>query len=148
MFNSVESSTSAASSPAPEASSSLYLSRSKATVISGTKLAKEIHKEVQKDVASWLTLGNKRPHLSVILVGDNPASHTYVKNKIKAATTVGISTEVIQRPRNISQEELLDVIVKLNNDSSVSGLLRPKKPPHNQGSSATVPISLTHCGAV
>ncbi|KAM8939394.1 bifunctional methylenetetrahydrofolate dehydrogenase/cyclohydrolase 2, mitochondrial [Pelodytes ibericus] len=97
--------------------------RSKATLISGTRLAKEIHKEVHRDVESWLTLGNKRPHLSVILVGDNPASHTYVKNKIKAATTVGISSEVILRPSNISQEELLDVIAKLNNDSSVSGLL-------------------------
>ncbi|KAM4809556.1 bifunctional methylenetetrahydrofolate dehydrogenase/cyclohydrolase 2, mitochondrial [Rhinophrynus dorsalis] len=97
--------------------------RWKATIISGTKLAKEIHKEVQKDVESWLSLGNKRPHLSVILVGDNPASHTYVKNKIKAATSVGISTEVIVRPSNISQEELLEVITNLSNDSSVSGLL-------------------------
>uniref|UniRef100_A0A8C5P6B8 Methylenetetrahydrofolate dehydrogenase (NADP+ dependent) 2 like n=1 Tax=Leptobrachium leishanense TaxID=445787 RepID=A0A8C5P6B8_9ANUR len=97
--------------------------QSKATIISGTKLAKEIHKEVQKDVESWLTLGNKRPHLSVILVGDNPASHTYVKNKIKAATIVGITSEVIQRPSSISQEDLLDILSKLNNDSSVSGLL-------------------------
>ncbi|XP_063811655.1 bifunctional methylenetetrahydrofolate dehydrogenase/cyclohydrolase 2, mitochondrial [Pseudophryne corroboree] len=97
--------------------------RFKAHVISGTKLAKEIQREVQKDVESWLCLGNKRPHLSVILVGDNPASHTYVKNKIKAATTVGISSEVILRPSSISQEELLDVLSKLSRDSSVSGLL-------------------------
>ncbi|XP_053317594.1 bifunctional methylenetetrahydrofolate dehydrogenase/cyclohydrolase 2, mitochondrial [Spea bombifrons] len=98
-------------------------SRSMATIISGTKLAKEIHKEVQKEVECWLTLGNKRPHLSVILVGESPASHTYVKNKIKAANFVGISNEVIQRPSNVSQEELLKVIAKLNNESSVSGLL-------------------------
>ncbi|XP_069832866.1 bifunctional methylenetetrahydrofolate dehydrogenase/cyclohydrolase 2, mitochondrial-like isoform X1 [Dendropsophus ebraccatus] len=86
-------------------------------------LAKEIKKEVQKDVESWLSAGNKRPHLSVILVGDNPASHTYVKNKIKAATTVGISSEVILKPSNVSQEELLDVIWKLSDDCNVSGLL-------------------------
>ncbi|XP_075705904.1 bifunctional methylenetetrahydrofolate dehydrogenase/cyclohydrolase 2, mitochondrial [Rhinoderma darwinii] len=97
--------------------------RSKAHVISGNKLAKEIKQEVQKDVESWLTLGNNRPHLSVILVGDNPASHTYVKNKIKAATTVGISSEVILKPSNVSQEELLDVISKLSDNSNVSGLL-------------------------
>ncbi|XP_075193383.1 bifunctional methylenetetrahydrofolate dehydrogenase/cyclohydrolase 2, mitochondrial [Anomaloglossus baeobatrachus] len=97
--------------------------RSKAHIISGNMLAKEIKKEVQKDVESWLSLGNKRPHLSVILVGDNSASHTYVKNKIKAATTVGISSEVILRPSNVSQEELLDIINKLSDDSSVSGLL-------------------------
>ncbi|XP_072262912.1 bifunctional methylenetetrahydrofolate dehydrogenase/cyclohydrolase 2, mitochondrial [Pyxicephalus adspersus] len=97
--------------------------RSKAQIISGTKLAKEIRKEIQKDVESWLCLGNRRPHLSVILVGDNQASHTYVKNKIKAANTVGISSEVLLRPSNITEEELLDVIGKLNRDSSVSGLL-------------------------
>ncbi|KAM4707708.1 bifunctional methylenetetrahydrofolate dehydrogenase/cyclohydrolase 2, mitochondrial [Discoglossus pictus] len=97
--------------------------RSKATIISGTALAKQIHKEVQKDVESWLSLGNQRPHLSVILVGNNPASHTYVKNKIKAASIVGISSEVIQRPSEIAQEELLDVIAKLSQDSSVSGVL-------------------------
>ncbi|XP_018408795.1 PREDICTED: probable bifunctional methylenetetrahydrofolate dehydrogenase/cyclohydrolase 2 [Nanorana parkeri] len=97
--------------------------RSKAQIISGTKLAKEIKKEIHKDVESWLCLGNQRPHLSVILVGDNQASHTYVKNKIKAAATVGISSEVLLRPSNITQEELLDIISKLNRDSSVSGLL-------------------------
>ncbi|CAI9561016.1 unnamed protein product, partial [Staurois parvus] len=77
--------------------------RSKAQIISGTKLAKEIKKEIKKDVESWLYLGNQRPHLSVILVGDNQASHTYVKNKIKAATTVGISSEVLLRPSYITQ---------------------------------------------
>ncbi|XP_068127182.1 bifunctional methylenetetrahydrofolate dehydrogenase/cyclohydrolase 2, mitochondrial [Hyperolius riggenbachi] len=97
--------------------------RSIAQIISGTNLAKEIKKEVQKDVESWLCLGNRRPHLSVVLVGENPASHTYVKNKIKAANTVGISSEVLLRPSNITQEELLDVISKLNRDSSISGVL-------------------------
>eukprot|EP00079_Xenopus_tropicalis_P013405 XP_002941814.1 PREDICTED: probable bifunctional methylenetetrahydrofolate dehydrogenase/cyclohydrolase 2 [Xenopus tropicalis] len=101
----------------------LQTTRSKATIISGTILAKEIQREVQKEVETWLSLGNRRPHLSVILVGDNPASHTYVKNKIKAATSVGISSEVILKPSKISEEELLDVISKLSNDSSVSGLL-------------------------
>ncbi|XP_054248181.1 bifunctional methylenetetrahydrofolate dehydrogenase/cyclohydrolase 2, mitochondrial-like [Indicator indicator] len=61
-----------------------------ATVISGTKLANQVLKEVQRDVESWVSLGNKRPHLTVILVGDNPASHIYVRNKIKAAAAVGM----------------------------------------------------------
>ncbi|XP_064366473.1 bifunctional methylenetetrahydrofolate dehydrogenase/cyclohydrolase 2, mitochondrial-like isoform X5 [Dromaius novaehollandiae] len=94
-----------------------------ATIISGTKLAKQVLKEVQRDVESWISFGNKRPHLTVILVGDNPASHIYVRNKIKAAAAVGISSEIILRPKDISQEELLDMIVKLNKDSTVSGLL-------------------------
>ncbi|XP_064306815.1 bifunctional methylenetetrahydrofolate dehydrogenase/cyclohydrolase 2, mitochondrial isoform X1 [Phalacrocorax carbo] len=94
-----------------------------ATIISGTKLAKQVLKEVQRDVESWISFGNKRPHLTVILVGDNPASHTYVRNKIKAAAAVGISSEIILRPNDISQEELLDMTVKLNKDSTVSGVL-------------------------
>ncbi|KFQ31099.1 putative bifunctional methylenetetrahydrofolate dehydrogenase/cyclohydrolase 2, partial [Merops nubicus] len=94
-----------------------------ATVISGTKLAKQVLKEVQRDVESWISLGNRRPHLTVILVGDNPASHIYVRNKIKAAAAVGISSEIILRPKDISQEELLDLTVKLNRDPTISGLL-------------------------
>ncbi|XP_032916369.1 probable bifunctional methylenetetrahydrofolate dehydrogenase/cyclohydrolase 2 isoform X1 [Catharus ustulatus] len=94
-----------------------------ATVISGTKLAHQVLKEVRRDVESWVSTGNQRPHLTVILVGDNPASHTYVRNKIKAAAAVGISSEIILRPKDISQEELLDMTVKLNRDSRVSGLL-------------------------
>ncbi|NXT03823.1 MTD2L cyclohydrolase, partial [Prunella fulvescens] len=94
-----------------------------ATVISGTKLAQQVLKEVRRDVESWISAGNQRPHLTVILVGDNPASHIYVRNKIKAAAAVGISSEIILRPKDISQEELLDMTVKLNKDSRVSGLL-------------------------
>ncbi|XP_030919699.1 probable bifunctional methylenetetrahydrofolate dehydrogenase/cyclohydrolase 2 isoform X1 [Geospiza fortis] len=97
--------------------------RDEATVISGTRLAHQVLKEVRRDVESWISAGNQRPHLTVILVGDNPASHIYVRNKIKAAAAVGISSEIILRPKDISQEELLDMTAKLNKDSRVSGLL-------------------------
>ena len=60
-----------------------------AIIISGTEMAKQIQKEIQHGVDSWVSLGNRRPHLSIILVGDNPASHTYVRRKIKAAAAVG-----------------------------------------------------------
>ncbi|KAM9661644.1 bifunctional methylenetetrahydrofolate dehydrogenase/cyclohydrolase 2, mitochondrial isoform 4-T6 [Morphnus guianensis] len=118
----------ALSPPAPRAaygtsSSPRSAASDEATIISGTKLAKQVLKEVQRDVESWISFGNKRPHLSVILVGDNPASHIYVRNKIKAAAAVGISSEVILRPKDVSQEELLDMTVKLNKDSTVSGVL-------------------------
>ncbi|XP_067153574.1 bifunctional methylenetetrahydrofolate dehydrogenase/cyclohydrolase 2, mitochondrial isoform X3 [Apteryx mantelli] len=118
----------APSRPAPGAaystsSSPRSAASDEATIISGTKLAKQVLKEVQRDVESWISFGNKRPHLTVILVGDNPASHIYVRNKIKAAASVGISSEIILRPKDISQEELLDMIVKINKDSTVSGLL-------------------------
>ncbi|XP_075853994.1 bifunctional methylenetetrahydrofolate dehydrogenase/cyclohydrolase 2, mitochondrial isoform X2 [Microcebus murinus] len=63
--------------------------RHEAIIISGTEMAKHIQKEIQRGVESWVSLGNRRPHLSIILVGDNPASHTYVRNKIRAASAVG-----------------------------------------------------------
>ncbi|XP_063519826.1 bifunctional methylenetetrahydrofolate dehydrogenase/cyclohydrolase 2, mitochondrial isoform X3 [Pongo pygmaeus] len=62
--------------------------RHEAIIISGTEMAKHIQKEIQRGVESWVSLGNRRPHLSIILVGDNPASHTYVRNKIRAASAV------------------------------------------------------------
>ncbi|XP_072480382.1 bifunctional methylenetetrahydrofolate dehydrogenase/cyclohydrolase 2, mitochondrial isoform X1 [Notamacropus eugenii] len=97
--------------------------RCEATIISGTEMARQICKEICHEVESWVSLGNRKPHLSIILVGDNPASHTYVRNKIKAATAVGIGSEVILKPKDVSQEELLDITEQLNMDSRVSGIL-------------------------
>uniref|UniRef100_A0A3B4FAM2 Methylenetetrahydrofolate dehydrogenase (NADP+ dependent) 2 like n=1 Tax=Pundamilia nyererei TaxID=303518 RepID=A0A3B4FAM2_9CICH len=65
---------------------SLYLSRHAAVVISGTELARQLHREIQRDVEELVAQGNMRPHLGVVLVGDDPASHTYVKNKTRAAS--------------------------------------------------------------
>ncbi|XP_037685902.1 probable bifunctional methylenetetrahydrofolate dehydrogenase/cyclohydrolase 2 isoform X2 [Choloepus didactylus] len=97
--------------------------RHEAVIISGTAMAKRIQKEIQQGVESWISLGNRRPHLSIILVGDNPASHTYVRNKIKAASAVGIYSEIILKPKDVSQEELLDITDQLNMDPRVSGIL-------------------------
>uniref|UniRef100_UPI00398E9A6C bifunctional methylenetetrahydrofolate dehydrogenase/cyclohydrolase 2, mitochondrial-like isoform X2 n=1 Tax=Pristiophorus japonicus TaxID=55135 RepID=UPI00398E9A6C len=98
-------------------------SRREAVVISGTELAKQIHAEVRRDVEAWVALGNTRPQLSVVLVGNDHGSHSYVKNKAKAAASVGITSETILRPDSISQEELMELIEKLNRDPKVTGLL-------------------------
>uniref|UniRef100_A0A3Q0QR65 methenyltetrahydrofolate cyclohydrolase n=1 Tax=Amphilophus citrinellus TaxID=61819 RepID=A0A3Q0QR65_AMPCI len=97
--------------------------RQEAVVISGKKLARQIRDEVRADVEEWVSAGHRRPHLSVILVGDNPASHSYVVNKARAAADVGISSETILKHSDISEEELLDLIDKLNTDPRVDGLL-------------------------
>ncbi|ELW64012.1 Bifunctional methylenetetrahydrofolate dehydrogenase/cyclohydrolase, mitochondrial [Tupaia chinensis] len=97
--------------------------RNEAVVISGRKLAQQIKQEVRQEVEEWVASGNKRPHLSVVLVGENPASHSYVLNKTRAAADVGINSETIVRPASISEEELLNLINKLNNDDNVDGLL-------------------------
>ncbi|OBS57976.1 hypothetical protein A6R68_10910 [Neotoma lepida] len=92
--------------------------RNEAVIISGRKLAQQIKQEVRQEVEEWVASGNKRPHLSVILVGDNPASHSYVLNKTRAAAEVGINSETIVKPASISEEELLNSIRKLNNDEN------------------------------
>ncbi|KAK6468494.1 bifunctional methylenetetrahydrofolate dehydrogenase/cyclohydrolase [Huso huso] len=101
----------------------LTAARHEAVVISGRKLARQIRQEAKSDVEQWVSEGNRRPHLSVVLVGDNPGSHSYVLNKTKAAADVGISSETILKPADISEKELLELIDKLNNDSNVDGLL-------------------------
>ncbi|XP_056427470.1 bifunctional methylenetetrahydrofolate dehydrogenase/cyclohydrolase, mitochondrial [Hyla sarda] len=97
--------------------------RNEAVVISGRKLARQIRLEARHEVEQWVSAGNKRPHLSVVLVGEDPASHSYVLNKTRAAADVGISSETILKPSSISQNELLDLISKLNNDHNVDGVL-------------------------
>lgn len=68
---------------------SLSRCRGDAVVISGRKLARQIRQEARHEVQQWVAAGNRRPHLSVVLVGENPASHSYVLNKTKAAADVG-----------------------------------------------------------
>ncbi|XP_063117386.1 bifunctional methylenetetrahydrofolate dehydrogenase/cyclohydrolase, mitochondrial-like [Rattus norvegicus] len=97
--------------------------RNEAVVISGRKLAQQIKQEVWQEVEEWVASGNKRPHLTVILVGDNPASHSYVLNKTRAAAKVGINSESIVKPASVSEEELLNSIRTWNDDENVDGLL-------------------------
>lgn len=70
-------------------SEELPLCRNEAVVISGQKLARQIRQEACHEVEQWVAAGHKRPHLSVVLVGENPASHSYVLNKTRAAADVG-----------------------------------------------------------
>ncbi|XP_049618697.1 probable bifunctional methylenetetrahydrofolate dehydrogenase/cyclohydrolase 2 isoform X2 [Syngnathus scovelli] len=97
--------------------------RHAAVVISGTALARQLHREIQRDVEELVAQGNMRPHLGVVFVGDDPASRTYVRNKTRAASTLGISSDTVLRPSSVSQEELLDLIDKMNRDWRVSGVL-------------------------
>ena len=63
--------------------------RHKGALIDGKAMAKEIHAEVKAEVEKWVAAGNRRPHLSAIIVGEDPASHTYVRNKMKATEQTG-----------------------------------------------------------
>src|SRR5690625_5392823 len=93
-----------------------------AEIISGKELAQEIRTEL-KDEVKTLNEKNITPHLTVILVGDNPASQSYVKGKKKASAEVDISSEVIELPIDTKEETLLNKIDELNNNDHDDGIL-------------------------
>ena len=88
-------------------------------LLDGKKVAEKILNDVKKSVEKL----EKKPHLVVILVGDNPASKIYVRNKQRAAEKVGIKSTVYEFDNNISENELLSKIEELNNNSDVTGIL-------------------------
>lgn len=93
-----------------------------ATIIKGKEVAAELRADLKEEVAQLKEQGVV-PGLTVILVGDNPASHSYVKAKAKACEEIGVASEVIKRDVNITQEELLQEIQQLNESEAVHGIL-------------------------
>ncbi len=91
--------------------------------ISGTQLAKELKQDVAARVAEVKEKYGRAPHLVVILVGEDPASQSYVKGKGRDAEEVGFKSTTIRRPADITEEELLGMIAELNADDSVDGVL-------------------------
>lgn len=94
-----------------------------ATLIDGKSIATEIREEVGRGVEALLADGGPRPGLATVLVGDNPASHTYVRAKRKASAEVGIESFGHELPATASQAEVEDLVGKLNEDPSVHGIL-------------------------
>lgn len=99
-------------------------------IIDGKNIAKKVKGDVKREV-SELKLQGINPGLAVILVGENPASKIYVGNKQKACEDVGIYSKEYFLPENISQEELINLIKKLNKDETIHGILTQLPlPPH------------------
>ena len=94
-----------------------------ARIIDGKKIASKIHEEVRVGVRDFRASHGSVPGLAVVLIGDDPASHSYVKGKETACAKVGIITETIRREASIAQVELLDILNDLNRDSKFSGIL-------------------------
>jgi len=93
-----------------------------AKLIDGNKIASEIRAEVAAEAKKMSDAG-MRPGLAVVLVGNNPASAVYVRGKVKACEEVGIHSEKIAPPENVSTEELLAVITDLNRRDEIDGIL-------------------------
>lgn len=92
-------------------------------IIDGKKIASEIRQELKDEIAGLRKEGVRAPGLAVILVGDNPASRVYVKNKQKACAETGIASFPFILPASTSQEELLELIGSLNRRGDVDGIL-------------------------
>ena len=93
-----------------------------AEIIDGKKISQDIKDEVKQEVATLKERGIE-PCLAVVLVGDDPASHVYVRNKIRACEYTGIKSVSIELPADTEEDELLKKINELNADESVHGIL-------------------------
>ncbi|CAC96628.1 bifunctional methylenetetrahydrofolate dehydrogenase/methenyltetrahydrofolate cyclohydrolase FolD [Listeria innocua] len=91
-------------------------------IIDGKKLAKEIQEKVTSEVAELVKQG-KKPGLAVVLVGDNQASRTYVRNKQKRTEEAGMKSVLIELPETVTEEKLLKVVEELNEDNTIHGIL-------------------------
>ena len=102
-----------------------------ARVLDGRAVARQIYDEVSRSVASRIERGGSRPRLATVLVGDDPASVTYVELKQRNAKQVGIESEDHRLPAQTTTEQLMAVVERLSRDEAVSAILiQQPAPPH------------------
>ena len=94
-----------------------------AKIIDGKLISAQIREEIAEKVKEYNTRTGKLPGLAVVIVGENPASQVYVRNKKKACEQVGFNSWVYEMPENTTQDELNALIDKLNEDGAVHGIL-------------------------
>ncbi len=94
-----------------------------AEILDGKALAKTIRAEIKEEVQRFVEETSVQPGLAVVLIGENPASQVYVRNKGKACNAAGMNSIQHNLPTETSQEEVLDLIDKMNNDPSIHGIL-------------------------
>ncbi|MDD6009466.1 MAG: bifunctional methylenetetrahydrofolate dehydrogenase/methenyltetrahydrofolate cyclohydrolase FolD [Prevotellaceae bacterium] len=92
-------------------------------LIDGKATAAKIKEEIAQEVEQIVANGGKRPHLAAVLVGHDGGSETYVKNKVLACEACGFKSTLIRYEDNITEEELLDCVKKLNEDDDVDGFI-------------------------
>lgn len=92
-------------------------------IIDGKAIAKEIKNELAQKVETFLQEGKRAPHLAAILVGNDGASQTYVDSMKKNAKEVGYICSIYKFPEDITEQEVIDALVFLNNDSEVDGYI-------------------------
>jgi methylenetetrahydrofolate dehydrogenase (NADP+) / methenyltetrahydrofolate cyclohydrolase len=94
-----------------------------ATILDGKRLSEQIRAEIAQQAAEFTAQTGVTPCLAAVLVGENPASQVYVRNKQKACEKAGITSQLHRPPADTTSEELLALIDRLNNDPAVHGIL-------------------------
>jgi methylenetetrahydrofolate dehydrogenase (NADP+)/methenyltetrahydrofolate cyclohydrolase len=94
-----------------------------ARILDGKALAAQMQAEIATTVAEQVKAGGPKPGLATVLVGDDPASHVYVRNKRRTCEQVGMTSFHHELPSTTSQTDLLNLVYKLNNDPAVHGIL-------------------------
>ncbi len=92
-------------------------------LLDGKALAEEIKAEIKAEVEDFVLSGKRAPHLVAVLIGEDPASKSYVGNKVKSCEQVGFRSTLIERSSETSEEELLEIIERLNKDEDVDGFI-------------------------
>ena len=92
-------------------------------LIDGKATAAKIKEEIAQEVEQIVAAGGKRPHLAAVLVGHDGGSETYVKNKVLACEACGFKSTLIRYEDDITEQELLDCVAKLNADDDVDGFI-------------------------
>ncbi len=94
-----------------------------AKIIDGKAISKQIREEIAAETAAFAEKNGFKPGLAVVIVGEDPASQVYVRNKRKACDEVGFYSESYELPAETTQEELEALVDKLNNDDAIHGIL-------------------------
>ncbi|HHB78185.1 MAG TPA: bifunctional 5,10-methylenetetrahydrofolate dehydrogenase/5,10-methenyltetrahydrofolate cyclohydrolase [Saprospiraceae bacterium] len=92
-------------------------------LIDGKELANQLKEGLRQKTDKLAAEGKRRPHLAAILVGNNPASESYVRNKVRSCEQAGFESTLIRRPADVSESELLAIIDELNNNPAIDGYI-------------------------
>lgn len=93
------------------------------SLIDGRKTAEKLKIELKEEIAEWVKSGKKRPHLAAILVGDNIASKSYIRTKIKSCDDVGMTSTLLTFDADITEDQLLNEVDKLNTRDEIDGFI-------------------------
>ena len=92
-------------------------------ILDGKGLSQQIKQEIAAEVTEWVAQGHRAPHLAAVLIGQDGASRTYVDHKVKSCAQVGFDRTLLEKPDDITQAELIDIVHRLNGDPAIDGFI-------------------------